>query len=247
MLFVMSDHVTLRYAAASDRGLVRATNEDSLYAGSRLVAVADGVGGQAAGEVASELAIAAVAPLDDQDSDDPVEDLRAAVRTANRMIRAAGEADPARMGMATTITALYLSGGVLAMAHAGDSRAYLLRDGEFTQVTRDDTYVQRLVDEGRITAEEAGTHPQRSLVTRVLQGSEVEATVTSPEPVPGDRYLLCSDGLPDAVPADEIASTVRDEPDLARCVSRLVQLALAGGGPDNITVIVADITPEPSD
>ena len=247
MLFIMSDHVTLRYAAASDRGLVRASNEDSLYAGSRLVAVADGVGGQAAGEVASELAIEAVAPLDDVDSDDPVEDLRAAVDAANRMIRAASEADPSRLGMATTITALYLSRGKLALAHAGDSRAYLLRDGEFSQVTRDDTYVQRLVEEGRITAEEAGTHPQRSLVTRVLQGSQVEATVTSPEPVPGDRYLLCSDGLPDAVPADEIESTLRDESDLERCVSRLVQLALAGGGPDNITVIVAEITPDPSD
>jgi len=247
MLAIMSDHVTLRYAAASDRGLVRANNEDCLYAGSRLIAVADGVGGQAAGEVASELAIAALAPLDDDGSGDPVAALRGAIETANRYIRAASESDPALAGMATTITALLLSGTSLALAHAGDSRAYLLRGGEVTQVTRDDTYVQGLVDQGCISPEEAGTHPQRSLVTRVLQGSSVEATYTRPDLMPGDRYLLCTDGLPDAVSPGAIAATLQGEADPERCVAQLIELALAGGGPDNVSVVVADLVVESVD
>lgn len=237
----MSDHVTLRYAAASDRGLVREANEDSLFAGPRLVAVADGVGGQAAGEVASEIAIEALAPLDTAEPGDPVEELRAAVATANQKIRAATEADPALTGMATTLTALLLSGAELGLAHAGDSRAYLLHDGTVTQVTRDDTYVQRLVDEGRISTEEAGVHPYRSLVTRVLQGSPVEASYARLDAVPGDRYLLCSDGLPDAAPGELIVEALRDEPDPDRCAKRLIELALAGGGPDNVTVVIADV------
>lgn len=241
MLASMSDHVTLRYAAASDPGLVRSNNEDCLYAGSRLVAVADGVGGQAAGEVASELAIAALAPLDDQEATDPVVALRGAIDNANRYIRAAAEADPALTGMVTTITALLVAGSSVAIAHAGDSRAYRLREGEVTQVTRDDTYVQGLVDQGCISPDEAGNHPQRSLVTRVLQGSDVEATYLRPDVKPGDRYLLCSDGLPDATTPDAIAAVLKQETDLERCTAALVQLALAGGGPDNVTVVVADL------
>jgi protein phosphatase len=237
----MSDQITLRYAAASDRGLVRSNNEDCLYAGSRLVAVADGVGGQAAGEVASELAIAALAPLDDQHAPDPVVALRGAIETANRYIAAAAEADPALSGMATTVTALLVSGSSIALAHAGDSRAYRLRDGEVEQITRDDTYVQGLVDQGCITPEEASTHPQRSLVTRVLQGSPMEATYLRPDVMPGDRYLLCTDGLPDAAPAGAIAATLAQEPEPEQCAAALVQLALAGGGPDNVTVVVADL------
>jgi PPM family protein phosphatase len=241
MLASMTDQVTLRYATASHRGLVRANNEDSLFAGSRLIAVADGVGGQAAGEVASELAIAALTPLYDQDVPDALVALRGAVESANEQIRAAAEADPQLTGMATTITAVLLSGTSLALAHAGDSRAYLARQGEVTQITRDDTYVQGLVDQGCITPEQAETHPQRSLVTRVLQGSPVEATYARLEVRPGDRYLLCSDGLPDAAPFDAIAGVLRTETDPEHCAARLVDLALAGGGPDNVSVVVADL------
>jgi len=240
---IMSDACTLRYAAISHRGLVRPANEDSVHAGPRLVAVADGVGGQAAGEVASRLAIEALAPLDTEDTGDPVEAMRSAVHAANEALRSAIRADPALTGMGTTITALLLSGRTLVLAHAGDSRAYHLRDGEVTQVTRDDTYVQWLVEKGAISEEEAGTHPQRSVVTRVLQGNPVEATYEERKAVPGDRYLLCSDGLPAAVAPEVIAATLRDERDPERCVARLVELALEGGAPDNVTVAIADVAP----
>lgn len=242
----MSDVCTLRSAAVSNRGLVRPINEDSLYAGPRLVVVADGVGGHAAGEVASQLVVSALAPLDtappDADpSGDPVEALRAAIRAANDRLRAAVEDDPSLTGMGTTVTSLLLSGDRLALAHAGDSRAYRLRDGKVAQLTRDDTYVQRLVDEGCISAEEADVHPHRAVVTRVLQGTPVEATYESAEAVVGDRYLLCSDGLTVVVPAEVIAATLQEEPDPDRCVARLINHALAGGAPDNVTVVVADV------
>jgi protein phosphatase len=237
----MSDACTLRYAALSDCGLVRPENEDSVYAGPHLLAVADGVGGAAAGEVASELAISAVAPLDDQEIADPAEALRAAVDAANRLIAAAIEADSALTGMGTTLTALLLSGSSLVLAHAGDSRAYVLSGAEFSRITRDDTYVQWLVDEGCISEEEAGTHPHRSVVTRVLQGSPVEATYEQRDARPGDRYLICSDGLPAAVSEEAIAAVLRDEPGVQACAAKLVELALAGGAPDNVTVAVADV------
>ena len=243
----MSDHVTLRYAAASDRGLARANNQDRFHAGSRLLVVADGVGGHAAGEVASQLAVASLEPLDSNGTDDPVDALRGAVGVANERIKAASDEDPALTGMATTLTALLLSGDSLALAHAGDSRCYRLRDGEVIQITRDDTFVQLLVDEGVISLEEAGFHPQRSVVTRVLQGAPVEATYTRPETVLGDRYLLCSDGLPDAVPAAVIASTLCDEPDVKACAARLVELTLANGAPDNVTVVLADLVEADTD
>jgi len=240
----MSVPVTWRHGARTHCGLVRPGNEDSLYAGSRLVAVADGVGGEAAGEVASELAIAAMAPLDAGVAGDPVTALRAAVADANGRIRDAVQADPALSGMGTTLTALLLSGGRLVLAHAGDSRAYLCRDGEVRQITRDDTYVQLLVDEGHISAAEAGRHPHRSVVTRTLHGTPVEATYETRKPAPGDRYLVCSDGLPAAVADEDIAATLRDEPDPDACAGRLLELALAGGAPDNVTVIVADVVPD---
>jgi protein phosphatase len=143
--------------------------------------------------------------------------------------------------MGTTLTALLLSGTTLALAHAGDSRAYVLSDGEFARITRDDTYVQWLVDEGCISEEEAGTHPHRSVVTRVLQGSPVEATHEEREALPGDRYLVCSDGLPAAVSEEAIAAVLRDEQGVQACAAKLIELALAGGAPDNVTVAVADV------
>ncbi|WP_018349337.1 PP2C family protein-serine/threonine phosphatase [Longispora albida] len=236
----MSDRFTLRHAAASDLGLIRQVNEDSLLAGPKLAVIADGVGGEVAGEVASALAIEAMAGLAET-AGDPVAAFREAVTAANAKIAAAVEADPALAGMATTLTGLLLSGDKLVLAHAGDSRAYLLREGTLTQITRDDTYIQLLVEDGRISPAEALVHPHRNVVTRVLQGSPMEATYEVRRPVRGDRYLLCSDGLSDLASFEDIAAALRDEPDPHRCTARLIGLALAGGGHDNISVIVVDV------
>jgi PPM family protein phosphatase len=237
--------LTLRYAARSDRGLIRDGNQDSVYAGPRLLAVADGMGGMAAGDVASNIVIAAMAPLDeDVPGDALLDSLRSAVDTANQQLRDAVDANPAMEGMGTTLTAMLFSGSKFGTVHIGDSRAYLLRDGEFVQVTKDDTYVQMLVDEGRISPEEASSHPQRSLLTRALDGRDIDPEYAIRPAVTGDRYLLCSDGLTAVVSAETIAETLREYVDPAQCVERLVQLALRGGGPDNITVIVADVTDE---
>jgi PPM family protein phosphatase len=233
--------LVLRYAARSDRGLVRANNEDSVYAGARLLALADGMGGHAAGEVASQLVIAALAHLDD---DEPGGDLLAkldvAVRAGNSAIAAQVEMEPELEGMGTTLTAILFAGNRIGLVHIGDSRGYLLRDGELTQITKDDTFVQTLVDEGRITREEAHSHPQRSLIMRALTGHEVEPTLTMREARAGDRYLLCSDGLSDPV-SDETILEALQIPDVAESAYRLIELALRGGGPDNVTVVVADV------
>ncbi|OBJ50842.1 PP2C family serine/threonine-protein phosphatase [Mycobacterium sp. 1423905.2] len=233
--------LVLRYAARSDRGLVRANNEDSVYAGARLLALADGMGGHAAGEVASQLVIAALAHLDDDEpGGDLLAKLDAAVRAGNSAIAAQVEAEPELEGMGTTLTAILFAGNRLGLVHIGDSRGYLLRDGELTQITKDDTFVQTLVDEGRITAEEAHSHPQRSLIMRALTGHEVEPTLTMREVRAGDRYLLCSDGLSDPV-SDETIHEALQIPDVAESAYRLIELALRGGGPDNVTVVVADV------
>lgn len=233
--------LVLRYAARSDRGLVRANNEDSVYAGARLLALADGMGGHAAGEVASQLVIAALAHLDDDEpGGDLLSKLDAAVREGNSAIAEHVEADPELEGMGTTLTAILFAGNRLGLVHIGDSRGYLLRDGELAQITKDDTFVQTLVDEGRITAEEAHSHPQRSLIMRALTGHEVEPTLIMREARAGDRYLLCSDGLSDPVSQETIAEALRI-PDVAESADRLIELALRGGGPDNVTVVVADV------
>ncbi|MGU3436323.1 protein phosphatase 2C domain-containing protein [Actinomycetes bacterium M1A6_2h] len=233
--------LVLRYAARSDRGLVRSNNEDSVYAGARLLALADGMGGHAAGEVASQLMIAALAHLDD---DEPGEDLLGkledATREGNASIAEQVEEDPELDGMGTTLTAILFGGKKIGLVHIGDSRAYLLRDDELTQITRDDTFVQSLVDEGRITAEQAHSHPQRSLIMRALTGNEIEPTLTVREARAGDRYLLCSDGLSDVVSSETIADTMR-EGENDECADRLIELALRSGGPDNVTVVVADV------
>jgi PPM family protein phosphatase len=233
--------LVLRYAARSDRGLVRANNEDSVYAGARLLALADGMGGHAAGEVASQLVIAALAHLDDDEpGGDLLSKLEAAVREGNAAIAAHVEADPELEGMGTTLTAILFDGNRLGLVHIGDSRGYLLRDGELNQITKDDTFVQTLVDEGRITPEEAHSHPQRSLIMRALTGHEVEPTLIMREARAGDRYLLCSDGLSDPVSQDTIQEALQI-PDVAESADRLIELALRGGGPDNVTVVVADV------
>ena len=233
--------LVLRYAARSDRGLVRANNEDSVYAGARLLALADGMGGHAAGEVASQLVIAALAHLDDDEpGGDLLSKLDDAVREGNSAIAAHVELEPELEGMGTTLTAILFAGNRLGLVHIGDSRGYLLRDGELTQITKDDTFVQTLVDEGRITAEEAHSHPQRSLIMRALTGHEVEPTLIMREAKEGDRYLLCSDGLSDPVSQETILEALQI-PDVAESADRLIELALRGGGPDNVTVVVADV------
>ncbi|MGH3730468.1 MAG: PP2C family protein-serine/threonine phosphatase [Micromonosporaceae bacterium] len=237
--------LTLRYAARSDRGLIRDGNQDSVYAGPRLLAVADGMGGMAAGDVASNIVIGVLAPVDeDVTGGDLIDRLRQAVSAANQQLRETVDANPQMEGMGTTLTALLFSGSKAGLVNVGDSRTYLLRDGQLVQVTKDDTYVQMLVDEGRITAEEAGSHPQRSLLTRALDGRDVDPEYSVREARNGDRYLLCSDGLSGVVSHETIAETMSEFKDPDECVERLVQLALRGGGPDNVTVIVADITDE---
>ena len=207
-----------RYAARSDRGLVRANNEDSVYAGARLLALADGMGGHAAGEVASQLVIAALAHLDDDEpGGDLLSKLDAAVREGNSAIAAQVEAEPELEGMGTTLTAILFAGNRLGLVHIGDSRGYLLRDGELAQITKDDTFVQTLVDEGRITAEEAHSHPQRSLIMRALTGHEVEPTLIMREARAGDRYLLCSDGLSDPVSHETILEALQIDGRRRKC------------------------------
>jgi protein phosphatase len=235
--------LALRYAARSDTGLIRAINEDSGYAGPRLLVIADGVGGHAAGEVASSVAVASMAPLDeDSPGGDLLERLSGAVTSANQHLRDMVHGDPELKGMGTTLTALLRAGSRLGLVHVGDSRAYLLRGETLQQLTHDHTFVQTLVDEGRITAEEADHHPQRNLITNSLDGREdIELDLSVRETKAGDRYLLCSDGLSGVVSEDTLRDTLLDEADTDVVVERLVDLALKGGGPDNITAIVADV------
>ncbi|GLZ81270.1 protein phosphatase [Actinorhabdospora filicis] len=235
--------LTLRYAAKSDRGLIRDGNQDSVYAGPRLLAVADGMGGMAAGDVASNIAIATLSTLDEDVPRGNLADaLSDAALEANDRIRATVDENPHMEGMGTTLVAFLFGGSTIGMINIGDSRAYRYRGGILTQITRDDTYVQMLVDEGRITPEEASVHPQRSLIMRALGTGELDPVAETFDPHPGDRYLLCSDGLSGVVSDETIAQTLREFADPGEATERLVQLALRGGGPDNITVIVADVT-----
>jgi len=234
--------LVLRYSARSDRGLVRQNNQDAVYAGPRLLALADGMGGHAAGEVASSLVISALAPLDDDDpGDDLLRELHVAAVEGNAAIHRHVLEAPDLEGMGTTLTAILFKGTRLGLVHIGDSRAYQLRDGMLTQITKDDTFVQSLIDEGRITEEEAHTHPQRSLLLRAITGQDIEPSLTVREARPGDRYLLCSDGLSGVVSDETLANTLRTYADPRECADRLIDLALRGGGPDNITCIVADV------
>jgi protein phosphatase len=235
--------LALRYAVRSDVGLLREGNEDSAYAGPRLLAVADGMGGHAAGEIASAVAISALAGLDeDATPNDLLSVLATAVAAANQTLHDMVEADPAIGGMGTTLTAMLWSGSRLALCHIGDSRAYMLRDGALYQITHDHTLVQSLVDDGRISPDEAATHPQRSLLLRALDGSsDVVPDLELREAQAGDRYLLCSDGLSGVVSEDTLHMTLATVGDLDDAVLQLVELAIKGGGPDNITCIVADV------
>ncbi len=235
--------LTLRFAAGSHVGMIRDHNEDSGYAGPRLLAIADGMGGQAAGEVASSEVISALVQLDDDiPGSDILTSLDDSVQRANGQLRAMVAEDSRLDGMGTTLTALLWTGQRLGLVHVGDSRAYLLRDGELTQITQDHTWVQRLVDEGRITEEEATTHPQRSLLMRALGSADhIEADLSIREVRPHDRYLLCSDGLSGVVSHDTMRDTLATFSPPQDTIRELIELALRGGGPDNVTCIVADV------
>lgn len=236
--------IALRYAARSDVGLVRSNNQDSAYAGSHLLVVADGMGGHAGGDVASSVAIGRLASLDSETpASDIVATLEESVLEANQEILRRARDEPQLRGLGTTITALLRAESKFALAHIGDSRAYLLRDGETVQITKDHTFVQRLLDEGRLTEEEAERHPQRSVLMRVLGDvdADPELDLSLRAAHPGDRWLLCSDGLSGLVSLDTIDATLKDIEDPGECADALVQLALKGGGPDNITCIVADV------
>ncbi|WP_299529742.1 Stp1/IreP family PP2C-type Ser/Thr phosphatase [uncultured Streptomyces sp.] len=235
--------LSLRFAAGSHKGMIREGNEDSGYAGPRLLAIADGMGGQAAGEVASSEVISTLVQLDDDvPGSDILTSLGTAVQRANDQLRVMVEEDPQLEGMGTTLTALLWTGRRLGLVHVGDSRAYLLRDGVLTQITQDHTWVQRLVDEGRITEEEATTHPQRSLLMRALgSGDHVEPDLSIREVRAGDRYLICSDGLSGVVSHQTMEETLASYQGPQETIQELIQLALRGGGPDNITCIVADV------
>ena len=242
--------LAFRYAVRSDVGLLREGNEDSAYAGPRLLAVADGMGGNTAGEVASALTIASMAELDasmaELDAEQPGGDMRAAlamaVVAANARLHEKIIANPAVEGMGTTLTALLWSDGHAAVCHIGDSRGYLLRDGELYQITHDHTLVQSLVDEGRISADDVSTHPQRSLLLRALDGRSIaEPDLSVHQSLPGDRYLLCSDGLSGVVSDETLLDTLSTIEDPEVATRELIELAIRGGGPDNITCIVADV------
>jgi PPM family protein phosphatase len=235
----------IRCAVRTDIGLERQDNEDSAYGGARLLAVADGMGGHAAGEQASAAVIDALRPLDTQvPAGELLNALDHAVRRANGTLRDMAVADPSLAGMGTTLTALLWSGSQLGLVHVGDSRAYLVRDGEVFQITHDHTVVQSLLDAGTITPEEAVSHPQAMLLMQALsalpdRGFEPELQLR--EAVLGDRYLLSSDGLHRVVAAEEIRRVLLEVADPDQAAADLIALAMDGGGPDNITCIVADV------
>ncbi|MBB4914460.1 PP2C family protein-serine/threonine phosphatase [Streptosporangium saharense] len=245
----LNEAPALRYAARSDVGVRRETNEDSGYASARLLAIADGMGGHAGGEIASSLAVTALAALDDSlphGGVDLVTTIKNAARDVNHALRERSEQDPTLKGMGTTFTAMLWDGASFALAHVGDSRAYLLRGGALYQITHDHTLVQSLVDDGRITPEQAAEHPRRSMVLRVLEGTgDGELDLSLREAKLGDRYLLCSDGLTAVVGPETLFNTLSDIDDPDEVARWLIDLANRGGGPDNITCVVADFGVHP--
>jgi PPM family protein phosphatase len=237
--------LAIRYAARTDIGRVRETNQDSTYAGSRLLAVADGMG--SGGARASAAVIDALKPLDDAlPAGDLLNALEQAVEQASATVGGLGGAGAGRGQTGTRVTAMLWSGSQLALVHIGDCRAYLLRNGELFQITHDHTVVQSLLDEGRITPEEAASHPQRALLLRAIDGTAVELDTSLHDARAGDRYLLCSDGLTGVVSTEMIRDTLRETGDPDAAATRLIEAANADGGPDNVSCVVADIVPLPA-
>jgi serine/threonine protein phosphatase PrpC len=236
--------LAFHYAARSDVGMVRSNNEDSGYAGPHLLAMADGMGGHAGGDVASSLVIGSLVELDGESlsTRDASQALLDRIHAANSQLGRQVRGNPRLEGMGTTLIAMLRARDTMVLAHIGDSRAFLLRDGEVTQITKDHSFVQSLVDEGRITTDEAKTHPQRSLVTRVLTGADDdEPDLVVRQGRAGDRYLIASDGLTDYVARDTVDEVLLEKKDPGECADTLVSLALKAGAPDNVTVVVGDL------
>lgn len=236
-------NLALRFAGRSEIGLVRRNNEDSGYISVDIAVVADGMGGHEAGELASAATIASVVDAAKlaTDADEVLAFLSDAVITAGEYIADVVSANRELAGMGTTMTAVVVRGERLAVAHVGDSRAYLLRDGEFQQITKDHTFVQTLVDAGEITKAEAAVHPRRNLMMRAIDGIHaVDVDLSVREAKVGDRLLLCSDGLCGVVAEEEIRIAL-SATDLTSAVTELIDSAIASGAPDNVTVIVADV------
>jgi len=239
----------MRYAARSDVGRIRAKNDDSAYVGRHLAVVADGMGGHAGGDVASAATVLDMLHLDHGDyAGDAGTVLADEIQTANSLLSELVHINPKLAGMGTTVTALLLAEGKLHFAHIGDSRAYRLRDGVFEQVSVDHTFVQRLIDEGRLRPEEAETHPHKNVLMRVLGDVDAspELDLDTLDVKPGERWLLCSDGL-NYVAGHVVERTVRETKDLRECVETLVNLTLEAGSPDNVTVVMVEIAEETRD
>lgn len=234
--------LALRASGLSHVGVVRSTNQDSAFIGKRLLVMADGMGGHAGGDIASATAVQRIRHLDGDEKLGPA-DLEQTIYTAQQDIIDRVSAEPVLSGMGTTITSLILDGDQLTMAHIGDSRAYRLRDEKIEQISADHTFVQHLIDTGRLAPEEAERHPQRSVLLRVLGDVEGPSRIdmNTFAAHAGERWLLCSDGLSGVVDDATLAQTLEAFPDREQCAQELIDLALAGGGPDNITCIVADI------
>lgn len=232
---------TTTFGSRTDIGCLRDHNEDSLVVAPPLFAVADGMGGHAAGEVASEIAVRVLSELAPEHPDG--EALGRAIEEANRAVIQAAREGRGRQGMGTTMTAAMLEGERLVIAQVGDSRAYLLHQGKLQQLTRDHSLMADMIEAGQLTPEEARTHPQRSVITRALgSDAHLHPDIYEINVETGDRLLICSDGLSGMIFDDQIENTLRRVQDPQRCASQLVNEAIAAGGHDNVTVIVADVT-----
>ena len=243
----------MSYFATSARsavGLVRSGNEDSALASAHLIAVADGMGGHAAGEVASKIAITTLAdsavvftnPEIDQESADDL--FLTAIHAINNEIKVAVDENPQLSGMGTTLTSLFLRGNAVALLHIGDSRAYRLRGNSFEQLSVDHTVIQELLNAGTITESEISTHPQRSVLTQVLMGDGLlEIPLPIFERKVKDRYLICSDGLSSVLTEKEIKSLIKGK-DRDQALDALIDATYINGAPDNVTIVIADIVEE---
>jgi protein phosphatase len=242
----MSESLSFRAAGRSDVGLVRNNNEDSGFIGKHFLLVADGMGGHAAGELASSTTVAIVAQVDN--NKEKLEGLESKLieipKIITKELKNAINKDSSRSGMGTTLTAAVVQENQLKVSHVGDSRAYLVRNKEISRITKDQTYIQSLIDNNEITESEAKNHPQRSLLLQAIDGiTESIPVITSTEILENDKIILCSDGLTNVVTDEEILEIV-NQFDYVGAVSALIEKALENGGPDNITVIVADLQKE---
>ena len=239
----MIESLSFRAAGRSDTGLVRENNEDSGFIGKHFLLVADGMGGHAAGELASSTAVSVIAQVDGSKtkSEDINQKLIDIPIVITKELKNAIAKDSTRSGMGTTLTSVFIEGDSLKVSQVGDSRAYLVRDKKIIRLTKDQTYIQSLIDNNEISEEEAKTHPQRSLLLQAIDGmTESIPVISNHEIIKNDKLILCSDGLTNVVSDQEILEII-NKFDYVGAVSALIEKSLEHGGPDNITVIVADI------